>query len=349
MTTTDREPTGHDDSIAKRLAAAASLYGVGADDLKQLGAFESDVYAFQGSHGPSILKVMPPGHRSVDQVLGEIDWLLALLEAGVPVSRPLKSRNDNWVESLPATGHVLAAYARAPGDIPKRSDWTVDVLERWGELLGNLQSHARDWTPPVTRRGTLAQHTYARQLDEMAETFPEFHAAAAKLVVAAAPLLGVAESRAGPHDADALSLAGRDLGLIHADLHHGNLLLHEGLLTAIDFDDCAYGSFAFDLAMPIYYAVRTQRDTPAEAVLEGFLPSFMRGFRRAARDPAGGAEAIDIALRFRQVELVMALRAKIPADSWMPELVSIEKDLRERVVNDVDFVSPSALERLLGG
>lgn len=173
-----------------------------------------------------------------------------------------------------------------------------------------------------------------RRLSTLAEEFPAFHEAASQLLAQARPLL---------------SAAGDDNGLIHADLHHGNLLLHEGALTAIDFDDCAYGSFAFDLAMPIYYAVRSQRDTPAEAAMEAFVPPFMRGFRRFAPDPAGGVDAIDLALRYRQAELVLALRAKLPADDWTPNLIAIEQDLRTRVENEVPFVAPEVLERSLSG
>jgi len=48
------------------------------------------------------------------------------------------------------------------------------------------------------------------------------------------------------------------MGLIHADLHFGNLLVHQGQLVAIDFDDCGYGFHAYDLAIPLvsleYYA-----------------------------------------------------------------------------------------------
>ena len=173
--------------------------------------------------------------------------------------------------------------------------------------------------------------------------------AAGKLLAEATPLLtGPAGTNAVP-TTDKVSAAGRDSGLIHADLHHGNLLLHDDSLTAIDFDDCAYGSYAFDLAMPIYYAVRTQRDASAEEAIESFVPPLMRGLRRFAPDPAGGAYAIDLALRFRQAELVLALRIKVPEDGWTANLVAIEKDLRQRVEDEVPFVKPEVLERSLTG
>ena len=316
------------------LQVAASLYGIEASELASLGAFESDVYRYVGPEGPSVLKVMPPGHRTVDQVRAEVDWLLALIGEHITVSEPIRSRAGEWVEELPSTGHLVIAYRQAPGTTARPADWTEPMIERWGELLGRLQAHARTWAPPGPRRHALSDQTYLRRLGDMAEEFPVFHAAAARLLAEARPLL---------------SASGDDIGLIHADLHHGNLLQHAGALTAIDFDDCAYGSYAFDLAMPLYYAVRSQRDRPAEAAMESFVPPFMRGFRRFAPDPAGGADAVDLALRFRQAELVLALRAKLPADGWTPNLIAIEEDLRARVENEVPFAAPGVLERCLGG
>jgi Ser/Thr protein kinase RdoA (MazF antagonist) len=40
-------------------------------------------------------------------------------------------------------------------------------------------------------------------------------------------------------------------GLIHADLHFGNVLLSGGRIAAIDFDDCGFGFLAYDLAVPL--------------------------------------------------------------------------------------------------
>lgn len=42
-------------------------------------------------------------------------------------------------------------------------------------------------------------------------------------------------------------------GMIHADLHFGNILWQQQNLTAIDFDDCGWGSYLYDLAVPSYY------------------------------------------------------------------------------------------------
>lgn len=313
------------------LTAAATLYGAAPDSFESLGAFESDVYRYDGPHGPAVLKVMAPGHRTPQQVQGEVDWLLALIEAGVSVSRPLPSVTGRWVEELD-DGSVLVAFAEAPGSLVKPADWTEARIEAWGELLGRLQAHGRSWTPTGPRRQTLLEHTYLTRSAEFVADDPDFVRASEELARAATEVLS----------------EGADSGLIHADLHGGNLLMHDESWTAIDFDDCGYGAFAFDLAMPIYYAVRSQRDAePAEAGAR-FVPPFMRGFRRHSPDPAGGVDAIALSMMVRDAELVTVLRAKLKAEDWNDRMREIESRLRTRVKAGAPVLEPELLERWLG-
>jgi Ser/Thr protein kinase RdoA (MazF antagonist) len=67
------------------------------------------------------------------------------------------------------------------------------------------------------------------------------------------------------------------LGLIHADLHFGNVLFSRQGVAAIDFDDCGFGFYAYDLAVPLIAVTRMlgdkrQRELPAlkEALIEGY-------------------------------------------------------------------------------
>ena len=203
------------------------------------------------------------------------------------------------------------------------------------KLLGRLQAHSRSWAPPGPRRHSHADQTYADRVAELPDEDPTFLAAARELIGRARPLLG----------ADGASL---DAGLTHADLHHGNFLADGGALTAIDFDDCAYCAYAFDIAMPLYYAVRAQREVDPAVAAERFLEPFMRGFQRRAPVPGGGAEAVDLALRYRQVELVAVLALKLPAHERNERMRAAEADLRRRVTESVEPVPYATLARFFG-
>jgi len=317
--------------VSPPLAVAADLYGATTADFKALGAFESDVYEFVGPHGPSILKVIAPEHRTVDEVQAEVDWLLALREGGLRVAEPIASRNGKWVETSSAgpDHKVLVAFRRAAGRVTAPPDWTDARITAWGEMLGHLQDHSRGWNPPGPRRKHLAEKINLTGFSEVVPDDPAFVAAAEVLAGEAGPLLR----------------NGADSGLIHADLHHWNLLLAGEEWTAIDFDDSAYGPYAFDLAMPLFYAVRSPREGTPDTIAEWFLGPFLSGFTRRTSLPVTTAEELSLYLRFRELDLVMALRLKLPDEKWTKSLRETEVKLRRNVAEGREVVSSALLRR----
>jgi Ser/Thr protein kinase RdoA (MazF antagonist) len=77
-------------------------------------------------------------------------------------------------------------------------------------------------------------------------------------------------------------------GLIHADLHQENYFFYQGQVAAIDFDDCGFGHYLYDLSvtlieiyrLPGYMALRTallagyRRVRPLPVEHESYLISF---------------------------------------------------------------------------
>ena len=65
-------------------------------------------------------------------------------------------------------------------------------------------------------------------------------------------------------------------GIIHADLHSENILLHNENLAIIDFDNLAFGWFGFDLAGALWDRIDVSANgghfkTAQESIIEGYL------------------------------------------------------------------------------
>jgi Ser/Thr protein kinase RdoA (MazF antagonist) len=60
--------------------------------------------------------------------------------------------------------------------------------------------------------------------------------------------------------------------LIHADLHQSNYLFHQREARAIDFDDCGWGHFLYDLAVTQWYL----QDRPG---FTGLRQAHLSGYR----------------------------------------------------------------------
>ncbi len=262
----------------------------------------------------------------------EVEWLQSLMEAGVPVAEPLATTDGRWVVELSEPAQVLVAFRRAPGVMVQPDEWTEARLESWGALLGRLQAHGRAFRPEGEPRRTLLERSNLHLAAEALPDDPAFLRAVGELRGAAENLLD----------------HGQDSGLVHADLHSGNVLLHEERWTAIDFDDSGYGAYAFDLAMPLYYAIQAQPGRNAADAAASFLPPFLRGFRRHAPDPGGGTEAVAQALTLRDAELVIALHLKLPPEAWTDGLHALEKALRSRVTAGRWVLGPATLRRWFG-
>jgi len=64
----------------------------------------------------------------------------------------------------------------------------------------------------------------------------------------------------------------QNFGLIHADLRLANLLVHEGRIQVIDFDDCGYSWFIYDLASALSF-IEDQPQIP------DLIAAWVRGYR----------------------------------------------------------------------
>jgi Ser/Thr protein kinase RdoA (MazF antagonist) len=74
---------------------------------------------------------------------------------------------------------------------------------------------------------------------------------------------------------DALDSLGTEkdaYGLIHGDLHLGNVFFADGAANVIDFDDCGFGHYLNDLAITLWYLRgRPDFDRYRDALLEGYV------------------------------------------------------------------------------
>lgn len=277
------------------LREAADRFGLDADALEALGSFESILYR----GGERVLKLNHDSRRDHDEVLAECEFIVHLAAGGAGVAPLYASRAGRLVESIDdgAGDHFLATlFGEVPGVWPGPEEADDAFFEEFGRLVGRMHALTRGFRPARGRRG---------------HWFDAPHVAGRAALIHDPALADRVE---------ALYARLRDLprdeasyGLIHGDLHGYNLLYDGSRLTVIDFDDCAYGPFALDLGVLLYYYrhfLAGGRDAP-DAVQQEFGQRFYRGVMRgyhaeAALDDASLA-AIPAALAWRAADLALYL------------------------------------------
>lgn len=222
-----------------------------------------------------LLRIHRPGYQTAESIASELAWLAALRrETTLAVPEPVPSLQ----------GELLVAAA-VPG-IPERRTCS---LFRWmkgrlcrrhirlghfralGRLMAQLHHHALHWQPPpgFTRRHWDWEGLFG---DEAGFTLSGEEVWA--LLPRPYDELFVAVASQARQVMAGLGTGAEAFGLIHADLflgEEGNVLFSAGEARPIDFDDCGYGYWVYDLAVSLCHWQKAEA-WPAirEALLDGY-------------------------------------------------------------------------------
>lgn len=98
-----------------------------------------------------------------------------------------------------------------------------------------------------------------------------------------------------------LSTDPASFGLIHADLNPGNFLFGDGRIAVIDFDDCSFGWYLYDLAIPL---LAMRKLTPDLAVEAQLCEAFLSGYERVRRLSAAETALLPAFMTYRQLVLL---------------------------------------------
>src|SRR5215213_3217194 len=253
--------------IVKSLLSADALAGVveqayGLADVRcqLLKAVTLDTYMIRSRSGPFVLRVYPAQRRTEDEVRGELEFLLRLDEAGIPVTVPVARPDGSHYLALdaPEGTRFGVLFGFAPGQ-PLNDKISPENLRSFGALLARVHDVA-DAMPPITSRPALTvEELVDEPLEELLRAFGprssagyvgRYAAEMVRPVIAALPTEPPA------------------YGFCHGDPGTGNALVtSEKRITLLDFDFCGPAWRSHDLAV----AMNDTPESDAKHLLAGYL------------------------------------------------------------------------------
>jgi Ser/Thr protein kinase RdoA (MazF antagonist) len=275
------------DRIAELAQAALARFGVGEPATVTLcNVSENHTFRVEDPTGSCFaLRVHRPGYRSAQEIESELMWIDALREAGVVDTPGVVTATDGTrVVSAAAADlaprHVVM-FEWLDGVGPDLDDGLAATgqFEILGAISAGMHAHVRRWPRPAGFSRPSWDYEYTlgprghwgawqdglgmgaeerRQLERLDRT-----------IAARLRAFGQDEER---------------FGLVHADIRLANLLIDDGHVRVIDFDDCGFSWYMYDFATTVSF----MEDHPRVPELSD---AWVRGYRSVAElDPAAERE-----------------------------------------------------------
>jgi Ser/Thr protein kinase RdoA (MazF antagonist) len=314
---------------------ALTAYGIRPARIVPLAHAENSTFRVETDGGGRfVLRIQrvtgTPFHppRGPSEVRSELMWLSALRREAMAVPEPVPTSDGSLLTVAESEGvpgpRICVLFRWTPGRFLD-AGLTPKHLERVGGFIARLHDQALRFAPPPGFERWRIEEVSEEAVAYIAETVQELGGPTSVATVETLVALGQRSQRE-------LGTGSDVFGLIHSDLHQENYLFHRGEVGAIDFDDCGWGHFVYDLAVASS-ELRHRQDHP------DLLAALLRGYRGVRAFPVEHERHLEVFVGLRALKLTL----------WMheqrdhPGFADWEAEAREGLA-DLDAIT----ERLVG-
>jgi Ser/Thr protein kinase RdoA (MazF antagonist) len=259
---------------------------------------ENEIYKVEAPSGRCwALRLQRPGYQSVNSLASEIAWLVALRNDGVVATPvPVAGVNGEWIQRVrhPLTGGPSNAvlFEWENGCQPEIGMDLRKCFRNLGAVTAQMHAHSRKWQRPDgferftwNFEAALGETPrWGRWLDGLGMT-PAMLDQFGRTVELIRERL--ARYGSGPDR----------FGLAHCDQRLANLLVHEGEVKVIDFDDCGFGWYMYDAATPLSFYEHLPQ-------APGLIDVWLEGYRTVSAVSKADEEEIPTFVMLRRLLLV---------------------------------------------
>jgi Ser/Thr protein kinase RdoA (MazF antagonist) len=244
----------------------------------------------------AILRVHRVGYQTIEAIRSELAWTAAVREeAGIETPRPIAAKDGTVIqvidsEHLPHP-RLAVMFHFIEGEEPS-PDQLVRGFEQLGAITARMHRQSAAWPRP---------NGFTRQVWDFDTTFgsrPIWGRWQAGLGLdAAGTRLLERMTRTIECRLERFGKTQERFGLVHADLRLANLLVHDGATKVIDFDDCGFSWYLYDLATALSF-IEHRPDVP------DLVDAWLRGYHRIGSLTADDRAEIPTFFMMRRLLLV---------------------------------------------
>jgi len=309
-----------DQQCVEAATQVAPEFGLAPTKVRIISRSENVVCALTLPSGDQvIMRLHRPGYNTLAEMESEVQWVQALSDAGVPVPHAIPTRAGPFYTAANVgaetryVGVVSWVDGEPLGDATSASG--VDIVNFYahiGTVAAQIRVQSETWQRPAhfARRSWDANGLVGD--DPLWGRFWEVESLTAEQRQTFTMCRDALRS-----ELQLLPVTPEHYGLIHADLHPGNLLASGDQLTVIDFDDAGFGWFEHELAVALHPVLNEPWEPQARAAL-------LQGYRDVHSLTARSEALIDTFVTVRCLMLVSWLEARpeLRTPEFLDDLVS---------------------------
>ncbi|HLX41580.1 MAG TPA: phosphotransferase [Ktedonobacteraceae bacterium] len=194
-----------------------------------------------------VLRISATEEHTAAEQLSEMQWLIALRhKVGLLVPEPVQTIDGEFLVTVEAVAvpeprHCVLLHW-VPGKPPAKG-LGPDTAKNIGIFIARLHQYAEHFVPPAR----FIRPSMGWEQLFGASSILGTESCAVSLALTEKELLTEVGNRVR-EELRAIETVVPQQGLIHADLHRDNILISDGKVGVIDFDDCVWGHYLLDIA-----------------------------------------------------------------------------------------------------
>jgi len=201
-----------------------------------------------------ILRVGRPGYHTKTEVESELEWLKSInQDSSIQVSLPILGGNGEYIQLVyhENEAYYCTLFTFLEGDAPNEENESelISQFEKLGEITAQLHEHCiNNWE----KLNQIQRITW--DFDSILGSTPKWGRWQEGMAIT--PERAELFTKVSEKINTRLEKFGKEpnkFGLIHSDLRLANLLVEREQIKVIDFDDCGFGWYLYDLATSISF------------------------------------------------------------------------------------------------
>lgn len=234
-------------ALATQISEAYSQLG-SIHEIKFVTSSENYTYRILSVQGDFAMRAQRPGYHCLEEINAELQFVETLSKSKIATAKPVMRTDGTFVSHMqtPEGTRLVTLFHWVNGRHPEEIEF-YDTYGKMGSIMGRMHRVStlisQDYTkkrPRWTLDEIIGSHAVWGSWDH-----PDYIAQPQRQLIL--DFIALFRSKLTQYDS-----TGR-CGLIHADMRPTNVILDEGEVIVIDFDDCCYSWYLFDIAATVSF------------------------------------------------------------------------------------------------